>query len=393
MTPGGVTGLSSGRPPGVTGFSPIRRQAHSLVKRHLFGGRERPVTSRRKIPQPDRPIGEARQPIDLESHRLTPAANDSVAAFFQSEIENASSLLAGTHSHLVCHQRTSIEDGLLPDRRCDLSGWPAVYQRRVSARNSVTWMGETVHRLTIGGKQQETGGHDVQAANIRQSGRVGDEVHDRAPTFLVFRCGHDAERLVEGQPAALLDVHRFPDNGYALPLRVYLHPEGSWLPVYFDLTLFDQLLCGATRSDSRTGKRPLEPHLGHDSASTYAAASSDPSEVATWGRNAIVSSSVFGRSERSLRPSSSRNSGVVPYRRGRPRASLRPTTSIRPRSCSERSTPPAETPRISSISTRPTGCRYAITARVSSVAALSLGARTENCARSSAAACTGRVRI
>ena len=50
-------------------------------------------------------------------------------------------------------------------------------------------------------------------------------------------------------------------------------------------------------------------------------------------------------------------------------------------------------PRISSISARPTGCRYAITASVSSAAAVSLGARTEKCARSIAAACTGRVRI
>ena len=185
-------------------------------------------------------------------------------------------------------------------------------QRSVSARNPVTWMRETMHRLAIGRQQEETGGHDVEAAHISQRSGIGDEIHHRAPTFLVACRGHDAERLVEGEPATLLKVHLLPADRDALPLGVHLHPDGGRLPVYFDLTFLDQLLRGATRGDSGAGKGPLKPHLTHDSASTYAAASSDPSEVARWGRKAIVSSSVFGRSERSLRPSSSRNIGVVP---------------------------------------------------------------------------------
>jgi hypothetical protein len=46
-----------------------------------------------------------------------------------------------------------------------------------------------------------------------------------------------------------------------------------------------------------------------------------------------------------------------------------PTTSMSPRSCSDLSTAPTFTPRISSISARPIGCRYAMMASVSSAAA------------------------
>ena len=51
-------------------------------------------------------------------------------------------------------------------------------------------------------------------------------------------------------------------------------PERRRLPVHPDLALLDQLLGGPARRDSGPGQRPLEPHLAHDSASTYAAASS-----------------------------------------------------------------------------------------------------------------------
>ena len=85
-------------------------------------------------------------------------------------------------------------------------------------------------------------------------------------------------------------------------------------------------------------------------------------------RSAIASSSARGSSSRCRSAKCSRKIGVVPYSSGRPSPSARPTTSIRPRSCSVLSTPPTATPRISSISARLIGCRYAMMASVSSAA-------------------------
>ena len=45
-------------------------------------------------------------------------------------------------------------------------------------------------------------------------------------------------------------------------------PSVASRPSTRTLPVFDQLLGGPARGDSSPGQRPLEPHLGHDSAST-----------------------------------------------------------------------------------------------------------------------------
>src|SRR5918994_4309994 len=223
-------------------------------------------------------------------------------------------------------------------------------------------MGQRMSRLTVGGERQKTGGHDIESADICEGRGVGNKLQNRTSALLVTGRRDHAEGFMEGKPAAPLKLTRPIPDGDLLAGGVNLHPEGGRLSIHSHPALFDQLFGRPTRGDSGAGERPLEPHLGHDSASTYAAASSSPSETARCGWSAMVSSSARGRSARSRRPSSSRNMGAVPYSRGRPSASPRPTTSISPRSWSDRSTPPADTPRISSISARPTGWGDANTA-------------------------------
>src|SRR6266404_1440402 len=65
---------------------------------------------------------------------------------------------------------------------------------------------------------------------------------------------------------------------------------------------------------------------------------------------------------------------------------------MRPRSTSLSITAPESTPRISSTSSRPTGCRYAMMASVSRAAGLRRRGRSANCARSIASAYSRRVR-
>src|SRR5216683_132851 len=65
---------------------------------------------------------------------------------------------------------------------------------------------------------------------------------------------------------------------------------------------------------------------------------------------------------------------------------------MRPRSTSLSSTAWESTPRISSTSSRPTGCRYAMIASVSNAAGLRWRGRSANCARSIGSAYSRRVR-
>ena len=90
----------------------------------------------------------------------------------------------------------------------------------------------------------------------------------------------------------------------------------------------------------------------------------------TWRLSAVSSlySRSVGSSRRSPRLKKSRNSFVVPYSIGRPTSSRLPSTRISERSSSSRSVADESTPRISSISGRVIGWRYATIASVSSCA-------------------------
>src|SRR5512134_522977 len=84
-------------------------------------------------------------------------------------------------------------------------------------------------------------------------------------------------------------------------------------------------------------------------------------------RNSSMSR-IEGRSERLARPKISRNSRLVPKRKGRPMTSFLPTTLTSRRSIRVFSDPAQSTPRICSISRRVTGCLYAMIESVSSAA-------------------------
>ena len=94
--------------------------------------------------------------------------------------------------------------------------------------------------------------------------------------------------------------------GQASPQTGFAAPDG----IEFKRGL--ELACEEINAMGGILGRPLEPHVAHDSASTYAAASSDSSTLGRWGWRAMVSSSARGRSARSRRPSSSRKAAAVP---------------------------------------------------------------------------------
>src|SRR5512134_2474814 len=92
-------------------------------------------------------------------------------------------------------------------------------------------------------------------------------------------------------------------------------------------------------------------------------------------------SRIEGRSDRLPKPNTSRNSRLVPKRKGLPITSFLPTTRMSRRSISVFSEPAQSTPRICSISRRVTGCLYAMIESVSSAAREKRGGFTSNSRR------------
>jgi hypothetical protein len=176
-------------------------------------------------------------------------------------------------------------------------------------------MGEPVNRVSVTGEQEEAGGHHIEPTHVGQSGPVSNEVEDRTPALFILGGSDNTERLVEGEPAVADSGDELAADGNPMAIRIDLGAElRRDLPVDLDPAIRDQRFRGATTCDARPRQRPLEAHLGHDSAGTDAAASSSPS-AAMGGRGgwrATVNSSARGNSARSLRPSVSRKSEVVP---------------------------------------------------------------------------------
>jgi hypothetical protein len=141
-------------------------------------------------------------------------------------------------------------------------------QCRVAPVDAVSGVGEPVDRFTVGGQEEQARGVHVEAAHVGETGGVGNEVEDGAPPFLIGGGGNHAQRLVEGEPAPGTLLHLASRDGDALAVGVHLHADGRHGAVHPHLALPNQLFRGPARRDSRAGERPLEPHLGHDSAST-----------------------------------------------------------------------------------------------------------------------------
>src|SRR5439155_4264 len=154
-----------------------------------------------------------------------------------------------------------------------------------------------------------------------------------------------ADRLVEREPGHRPRPYGTPVDSHSLAQRIHAHPDRGHGAVHAHATRTDQILGLAAGRHARTRQGALQAHQRHSGS------------AGAGGRSATESSSSRGSSSRSLRPRISRNCGVVPYSSGRPSPSPRVTISTSPRSLSFSITAPESTPRISSTSTRPTGCR------------------------------------
>ena len=173
-----------------------------------------------------------------------------------------------------------------PERLGDFRGRPAVHQGGVAAGDAIPGMGEPVNRVSVTGEQEEAGGHHIEPTHVGQSGPVSNEVEDRTPALFILGGGDNTERLVEGEPAVADSGMSFAADGNPMAIRIDLGAElRRDLPIDLDPAIRDQRFRGATTCDSRPRQRPLEAHLGHDSAGTDAAASSSPS-AAMGGREA-----------------------------------------------------------------------------------------------------------
>ncbi len=210
-----------------------------------------------------------------------------------------------------------------------------------------------------------TGDHGVELVEIAQgwqflTRREYAEAIDRAqfalrPRRLSPAALETLAIIAYRQPVGRLEVDeiRGVDSGAVIEklserglVEIVTRGEGLGRPLLYGTTpQFLEILGLAAGCHARTRQGALQAHQHHSGS------------AGAGGRSATDSSSSRGSSSRSLRPRISRNCGVVPYSSGRPSPSPRVTISTSPRSLSFSITAPESTPRISSTSTRPTGCR------------------------------------
>src|SRR6185437_1551307 len=172
-------------------------QPDSPVEATLLTGRQRPVPTWREIAELDRAVGQASQPIDLQTQGLAPAPHDPIATLLQGQVEDAAALFAWPHPHMVRLHRSTVDLDLLMHGLRDLAGGTTVHQGGIAARDAVPWVGEAMHRLAIGREQQEPGGHHVEPAHISEAGVIGNEIEDGAAAGFIACSGDHAQRLVK----------------------------------------------------------------------------------------------------------------------------------------------------------------------------------------------------
>src|SRR5258706_4456832 len=97
------------------------------VDRAFFLGCQRSPFAHRELAEPDRTVGQPREPVHLEAEGLGPAPHDVLPAFREGDVENAAALHTGTHPHRARHDGPALQHDRALDRLGELRGGAAVH--------------------------------------------------------------------------------------------------------------------------------------------------------------------------------------------------------------------------------------------------------------------------
>src|SRR5262245_11190670 len=343
---------------------PAERAPQQPLQLVLFADRERSGFAGFQTTEHDRTEPNAHETFDLEADGLAEASNLAIAPFCDGDLEFRCAVPERPRFDRPWPDQAVFELDTSP---CGSDREPNVPAdgRDVRALDLGAWVCELVRRVAVGREQQNALGEVVESTDVGEPGYAWHQFENGAAPFGVGLRSYDAGWLVQHNPLERVcrPTKLAPIDGDAIDRRIHRLSRTGDDAVHLHSARRHELLGLSARRDTRPRERAVNSHrfAAHD-----VCAASGAGSVGVVLRSAIASSSPRGNSSRCRSANCSRKIGVVPYRSGRPIPSARPTTSMRPRSSSDLSTLPTATPRISSISARPMGWRYAMIANVSS---------------------------
>src|SRR3989442_14066058 len=153
-----------------------------------FARGERAVRAFPETAESHRPVGDAVQPFHLQVQLLSQAAHDTLPALREGQLHFDAATPPRppapahfAHARLHDADRPPVDHYAALECRPRLATPPSLHAEPVGARHGVARVHEAVRRAAVGGEQQQPGGHDVQASNVREAGHLGEEVEDGAP--------------------------------------------------------------------------------------------------------------------------------------------------------------------------------------------------------------------
>src|SRR5574342_186934 len=132
-----------------------RSSIRLLDGRDLAAG-ERPVPSFREIPEPDRSVPRAVQPLDLQPQRFCEPPHDALPPFSQRQLQLDTARHRAYPEATNSHPAAVDADGP-GQRRADLLGRPTVRPEHVCPLHSEPRVHQAVRGGTIGREQQRAG--------------------------------------------------------------------------------------------------------------------------------------------------------------------------------------------------------------------------------------------
>src|ERR1019366_3409254 len=153
--------------------------AGDCLQERPLPSREGARTARGKLAELDRPESGPDEAQHVEAERVAQATNLAIASFTDRDRELPRAVADGARLDVLGPDHAVLEPDAAP--RCDDgSRRVPLHRRDVGALDFAPRVGERMRRVTVVRQQEQPFGHVVQAADICEARRVGDEIEHRA---------------------------------------------------------------------------------------------------------------------------------------------------------------------------------------------------------------------
>src|SRR5512140_86145 len=237
--------------------------------------RKRTRLSAGELTELDGTVAHTNESLHEEAERLAEAADFMISAFGDRDRELPVSATDRLRFDVLGDDESVVQlhaEARAANRR----GRVASHRRDIGALDLTARMRQRVRPDTIRREEQHAFGEIIEAANVRETRNVREQIEHRFAPLRIGACGEHAGRLVKDEP--LLDARRLHDGAIHrdfVAIRVDDLPELRRRAVHRHPTRGDEILGFATRRDTRAREGALNAHgavRAHDAVLTARAA-------------------------------------------------------------------------------------------------------------------------